>query len=86
MPQLPRPVVKQRAARLREVGSVALARRLSADIGQTRSALVERPGFGRTEHFAPVTFDGGQRGQVRTVLIEGATKDILLGTIVQEAA
>jgi threonylcarbamoyladenosine tRNA methylthiotransferase MtaB len=86
MPQLPRPVVKQRAARLREVGSVALARRLSADIGQTRSALVERPGFGRTEHFAPVTFDGGQRGQVRTVLIEDATKDILLGTIVQEAA
>jgi threonylcarbamoyladenosine tRNA methylthiotransferase MtaB len=50
MPQLPAPVVKERAARLRAAGEQALQGFLAGEIGQRRAVLVERPGFGRTEH------------------------------------
>ncbi len=86
MPQVPRETIKARAARLRDAGAQALARRLAAEIGAARSALVERPGFGRTEHFAPVALDLGEPGEVVPVVIRGASERLLLGETVKEAA
>jgi threonylcarbamoyladenosine tRNA methylthiotransferase MtaB len=54
MPQVSRPVVKERAKRLREKGAAALRRRLDAEIGHRRSVLMESEGRGRTEHFIGV--------------------------------
>ena len=50
MPQVPAPVIKQRAARLRAAGEEAVQGFLAGEIGRCRAVLVERPGFGRTEH------------------------------------
>ncbi len=54
MPQLPRPVVKERARRLRERGALALWRHLDAEVGATRRVLIESDAQGRTEQFTPV--------------------------------
>jgi threonylcarbamoyladenosine tRNA methylthiotransferase MtaB len=54
MPQLPRSVVKERAARLREAASAALTRHLISHIGKTRRVLVEAGGQGRLADFTPV--------------------------------
>ncbi len=59
MPQLPRAVAKERAARLRAKGEVALAQRFAGLIGRETELLVEKPGLGRTPCFAPVRFAGG---------------------------
>jgi threonylcarbamoyladenosine tRNA methylthiotransferase MtaB len=53
MPQLGKLVAKERAARLRARGEQAMAARLAALVGGTRTLLVERGGIGRTECFAP---------------------------------
>ncbi len=58
MPQVPRQLVRERAARLREAGSTALARALAARIGTVASVLIEKDGFGRSEHYAPVAIAG----------------------------
>jgi threonylcarbamoyladenosine tRNA methylthiotransferase MtaB len=58
MPQLPRPLIKVRAERLREAGSAALVRHLGARVGSTAVALVERPGVARAEDFTEILFDG----------------------------
>jgi threonylcarbamoyladenosine tRNA methylthiotransferase MtaB len=54
MPQVARQVAKERAARLRERGALALTRYLDSEVGATRRVLVESHDSGRTEHFAPV--------------------------------
>ena len=58
MPQLPRPVVKERAARLRAAGEAALVRHLDRQVGRTVLALVERAGFARAEDFTEIAFVG----------------------------
>jgi len=76
MPQLDRGLVKERAARLRQRGSSALATRLAAETGQTRSVLVERDGFGRSEHYAPVRI-AGEPGSIVSARITGTDGTIL---------
>ena len=56
MPQVPKAVRKERAARLRAAGDARVAAYLSAQIGLTREVLMERPRMGRTEGFAEVGF------------------------------
>jgi threonylcarbamoyladenosine tRNA methylthiotransferase MtaB len=56
MPQLSRRIVKQRAARLRDRGALALRRHLDAEVGASRRVLVESEAQGRTEHFTQVRF------------------------------
>jgi threonylcarbamoyladenosine tRNA methylthiotransferase MtaB len=56
MPQLSRRIVKQRAARLRDRGALALRRHLDAEVGASRRVLVESEQQGRTEHFTQVRF------------------------------
>jgi threonylcarbamoyladenosine tRNA methylthiotransferase MtaB len=54
MPQIPRAVVKVRAAALRERGAAALRSRLDDEIGRCRMVLTESRGIARTEQFLPV--------------------------------
>ncbi|MEO8114076.1 MAG: tRNA (N(6)-L-threonylcarbamoyladenosine(37)-C(2))-methylthiotransferase MtaB, partial [Phenylobacterium sp.] len=58
MPQLSRPVVKDRAARLRAAGEAALSRHLQRQAGHTLAGLVERPGLARAEDFTEIAFMG----------------------------
>jgi threonylcarbamoyladenosine tRNA methylthiotransferase MtaB len=79
MPQLPRELVRERAGRLRDVGTKALARSLAGRIGDVALVLVERPGFGRSEHHAPVRFapasaPGGVE-KMRIAAADGTTLD-----------
>ena len=53
MPQLPRAIVKARAARLRAAGDAAAKTHREALVGKRRSLLVERGGIGRCEDFTP---------------------------------
>jgi threonylcarbamoyladenosine tRNA methylthiotransferase MtaB len=58
MPQVARPVVKERAARLRRAGVRALARHLDPQVGRSGKSLVERAGLARAEDFTELLFDG----------------------------
>ena len=72
MPALARPVVKDRAERLRLAGDRALAAHLDARIGRTASALVERAGRARAEDFTEIAFDGpALPGQIVSLRMTG---------------
>jgi threonylcarbamoyladenosine tRNA methylthiotransferase MtaB len=58
MPQVPRAMIKERAARLRHLGDARQAATLNAFVGKIVSVLAEQQGFGYTEHFAPAKFQG----------------------------
>lgn len=58
MPQLPRTVIKERAARLRAKAADALLRHLDRQVGRTLSCVVEKPGFARAADFTEVVFTG----------------------------
>ncbi len=80
MPQVPKALARERAARLRGAGAAALERRLASHVGATAQILVERPGFGRSEHYAPVSFDGdAATGAVVKVALLRAEPDQLIG-------
>ncbi|HLG90119.1 MAG TPA: tRNA (N(6)-L-threonylcarbamoyladenosine(37)-C(2))-methylthiotransferase MtaB [Alphaproteobacteria bacterium] len=57
MPQVPLELRRRRAAELRAAGERQLADFLKAQIGAKAWVLVERPGEGRSEHYAPVKLD-----------------------------
>ena len=72
MPQLPREIVKARAARLRNAGEAALDRHLSAQVGRTHRVLTENHRMGRTEQFTEVAFASDQpKGTVVETVIAG---------------
>jgi threonylcarbamoyladenosine tRNA methylthiotransferase MtaB len=56
MPQLPKPLIQERARALREKGKERLDTFLKDEVGALRSILVETESSGRTEHFASVKF------------------------------
>jgi len=71
MPQLPRPIVKERAARLREAGEAAHTAHLTRLVGTAQSVLVERDGIGRCEDFTLCRVYEGLPGQiVDTIIVE----------------
>jgi len=78
MPQVPGDLRKARAARLRAAGDAALRRFLDAQIGKTAEVLVEKPGFGRSAHFAPVRLNRGRAGELVTCRIATRQGDALL--------
>jgi threonylcarbamoyladenosine tRNA methylthiotransferase MtaB len=72
MPQLPGPVIGERAARLRAAGDAAHRRRLDAEIGAARHVLIEKGGLGRTEGFMSVQAPADSRpGDLVAMRIEG---------------
>jgi len=79
MPQIAAARRKARAARLRVAGEAALAGFLAGRVGTRADVLVERPGFGRSEHYAPVALDGGTPGEIVSARIRRAGTDLLYG-------
>jgi len=82
MPQLPRAVVKARAARLRAKGDAALGRHLAEQVGRVVEVLAESPVVGRTRQFAEVALgkaDAVTPGSIVSVLINGHDGRRLLG-------
>jgi threonylcarbamoyladenosine tRNA methylthiotransferase MtaB len=79
MPQVPKDIRKERAARLRALGERQVAGFLAAQVGKTAQVLVEQDGTGRTEHFAPVTLaHGAQPGAMMHVRLTGIAEQRLL--------
>ncbi len=83
MPQVTAGQRKARAARLRAAGEAALQRFLEGRVGSTADVLVEKDGFGRSEHYAPVALDGGTVGEVCTARITGIADGRLIGEVRQ---
>jgi threonylcarbamoyladenosine tRNA methylthiotransferase MtaB len=54
MPPVARPIVKERARRLRDKGAAALARHLASAVGTRRQVLAESGAIGRTGQFTQV--------------------------------
>ncbi len=79
MPQLPRPLVKERASRLRERGEAALTARLDGMRGSHHTVLAERGGIGRTPCFTPVEIGAVPHGTFLPVAITGRSGDRLVG-------
>ncbi|WP_051083057.1 tRNA (N(6)-L-threonylcarbamoyladenosine(37)-C(2))-methylthiotransferase MtaB [Kiloniella laminariae] len=81
MPQVPGNLRKERAARLRSAGEIAEQRFLRSRVGQTAQVLVEKNGFGRCEHYAPIQIEeleGDSTGEIVPVYIAGIKNNRLL--------
>ena len=81
-----RNLVQQRAAMLRRRGHHALSQRLGSEVDKFRSVLVEKPGFGRTEHYLPVEIDGGDAGDMVSTKISRTDGKSLYTNIIRAAA
>jgi threonylcarbamoyladenosine tRNA methylthiotransferase MtaB len=88
MPQIPRALVKDRAAQLRAAGEACLTRFLTSEIGKTRTVLVEKPGLARSEQFALVELrdTGPETGQLIAVEITRSADGRLSGQPARRAA
>jgi threonylcarbamoyladenosine tRNA methylthiotransferase MtaB len=73
--QVPVPVRKERASRLRDAGDQQLQKFLMQNIGKTEQVIVEKNGFGRGRNFVPVQIDqdlaAGTLVDVQLISIEG---------------
>ncbi len=83
MPQLPVPLRRERAARLRAIGQAAAARFFASRMGQEEAVLFERGDRGHTAHFAPLRLARGRAapGELRHLRVTGATPDGLLAEV-----
>ena len=79
MPAVAKPLRKERAARLRAAGEAAVARFLKSRIGTDAEVLVEKPGFGRSEHFAPVALESGAPGEILPLKLTSVEDGQLVG-------
>jgi threonylcarbamoyladenosine tRNA methylthiotransferase MtaB len=68
MPAVPVAIAKDRAARLREVGALALVRHLERHTGKTGAVLVEKQGIGRLADFTPVKLLGDTPARVGAII------------------
>jgi len=79
MPQLPKPIIRERAARLRAAGNAARKLAFARIIGRTAAVLVEQPRIGRSEHYLPVRLPADSpEGTVRALRIVGADDNSLI--------
>ncbi|HST35466.1 MAG TPA: tRNA (N(6)-L-threonylcarbamoyladenosine(37)-C(2))-methylthiotransferase MtaB [Allosphingosinicella sp.] len=78
MPQVPPPLAKHRARRLREACAGQRATWLERLVGTTQLVLVERDGMGHAENFAPVRVPG-EAGRIVEARISGIENDMLIG-------
>jgi threonylcarbamoyladenosine tRNA methylthiotransferase MtaB len=85
MPQVPKAIRHERAARLRLAGARAMAAFLEGQIGREARVLVERDGRGRSETFAPfrIGADGAAPppGEIVTVRAERVESGFLTGRL-----
>ena len=73
MPQLPREIVKARAARLREAASEHRQQWFKQLVGTEQPMLIEGDGIGHTDNFAPLAIAGARRGQSGVARITAAS-------------
>jgi threonylcarbamoyladenosine tRNA methylthiotransferase MtaB len=78
MPQLPRKVVKARAARLREAAAERRTSWLESLVATRQTVLIESDGKGHADNFAPVSVDTGKRGQILDVRVASRAGDNLV--------
>jgi threonylcarbamoyladenosine tRNA methylthiotransferase MtaB len=83
MPQLPVPLRRARAARLREAGQLAARRFYESRLGQVEQVLLERPDRGHSAQFAPVRLRGttGNRGAVHALRAVACDDDGLIAEV-----
>ena len=79
MPQVERETLKARAARLREAAAARRTAWLDSLIGSTQRVLIESPGKGHSDGFAPVLVEGAERGEIRDVRTTARDGDHLVG-------
>ncbi|WP_322095987.1 tRNA (N(6)-L-threonylcarbamoyladenosine(37)-C(2))-methylthiotransferase MtaB [Pelagibius litoralis] len=89
MPQLPLALRKERAARLRSAGAMALEQFLDSQVGKRASVLIEKQEadgrfLGRSETFAPVLLQTGEIGAVAATRITGRDGERLVAVPVQQ--
>ncbi|MEM9048342.1 MAG: tRNA (N(6)-L-threonylcarbamoyladenosine(37)-C(2))-methylthiotransferase MtaB [Pseudomonadota bacterium] len=78
MPQLAKPVIRERAAQLRALGAERVAAYLQALVGSQQRVLVESPRTGRCEGFAEIRFNAERTaGTIEAVKIAAAAADHL---------
>jgi threonylcarbamoyladenosine tRNA methylthiotransferase MtaB len=83
MPQVPVPLRKERAARLRQATGRRLDDYLRGQVGRTLDVLVEREdGSGHSAAFAPVKVSGGTPGEIA----RAAVVELVDGMLMAEAA
>ena len=86
MPQVPKAVRKDRAARLRALGDRQYTKLCESRVGETEMVLVERDGLGRTEQFVPIAVPGHSSGELVPVRVTGTSPDGLVGEAIRSAA
>ncbi|SFO70384.1 threonylcarbamoyladenosine tRNA methylthiotransferase MtaB [Cohaesibacter marisflavi] len=78
MPQVRGPVIRERAARLREAGEAALQRHLQSQIGREVRLLVEGKGLARTEQFTLTEIAEGDSGDIVAARVVDASQRHLM--------
>ena len=83
MPQVPHPLRRERAARLREAAARRRRDWLATQVGQVRDVLVERPGTrGHAPDFADIHFTPtAEPGSIARVRVTAATETHLIGQL-----
>ncbi len=81
MPQVPKALRKERAARLRALGERQVARHLACRVGQHDRILIEKPGLGRAEDFSEVSLaeEPAAVGQIVAAELTAARPPLLEG-------
>ena len=81
MPQVPVPVRRERAARLRALGARRLEAFLAAQLGKRVRGLVERGGRGHTDQYAPFRLAGEPlpAGRIVELAVDGVEAGALVG-------
>ena len=78
MPAVPKPIRKERAARLRDVGDRAAVRFLGSHVGRDIMLLTESDDTGHSEHFAPVRLASASTpGRLIPARVTGTTGSVL---------
>ena len=79
MPQVPVADRRARAAALRAAGAAQLSRFLESRVGRPATVLIERPGHGRTEHYAEARVAGAhETGSLVRAWIAGVDGAVLV--------
>ena len=85
MPQVPRPLIKARAAQLREKGEELLRHYLVSQCGQMAQVLVERDNKGRTAHFSEIRLNQAYNaGEMVNARVTGHEDRQLIGEVVSQ--
>lgn len=84
MPQVAKPLIKERAGRLRDLGTTLRSRYFQSLIGQEMTVVTELGNKAHGENFAPIRIESTQEiapGTFRTLKITGTTEQHLIAHI-----